>query len=846
MLKGGFALIAILYFILANLRERLVDLFLPAPPVDGSGGGPGPGAGDNGDIIAIVYDHGQTGIALLIIAGVLLLSIAAFAVAWRMHSFRISAEAVEVRNGVLFRHNRQARLDRIQGIHITRPFFARLFGAAKIELSVAGQDAKVDLAYLGSGQVDELRREILRRASGVQAAELKVGGDASATNSRPGQTDANGRPGQTDAYGQSDSNGQTGVNGQASQNPQYPQNAPAGLVNRRMHELLAPELDPREAAAASVVKITPLRLIGSLVLSEFTVFLILVVAALILSSTWVHHALILVLLLPSLLGSLGFYVRRFSKSARYSISASPDGVRIGFGLLTTSNDTLPPGRIHAIEVTQPILWRPFGWWMIRINRAGHASSHGSAGHHHTLLLPVGRAADVDKVLGLLLPGLTGAETRHLVVAGLSASHGAGFTDAPRRAIVLRPFSWRRTGYATTADAVLVRSGFFWRRLMVVPLARLQSLHVAQGPVRRMLNLAALHFNTIAGPVRASLGVIDGARAVAAFESLAAGALAAAAADSSHRWRSRRSGSPRPHCGRSRPRRRWWLRPRPQRHFPPQLTPKPTPLPTPHRCRRLRCRQSPHHYSEQDDTYDPRTALRPARHRHHRCGPRRPCARRRARWCRARHRGRGRSLRGEQRTRRGDASGGPDSRHSAAHRTQRARADRGSIERTRGAGRGARSHGRVAAGTARGAHRPRFRHRCAGTRARSGSDSLGFPPGDGVHGIEHRHQSAGRYVLRRHRARSVLPMPIGQALVVEMGGEPVIVEERDRAAYAEAIETATTFSSAIVDQATGILSSIGIASPGRVLAPLVRSSVENALQRAAGPDDAFGLGLDPGL
>ncbi|GGF28770.1 hypothetical protein GCM10011399_22380 [Subtercola lobariae] len=501
LLKGGFALVAILWFILANLRERLVDLFLPTGPVDGGGGpgsGPGPGAGDNGDIVALVYDHGQTGIALLIIAGVLVLSIAAFAVAWRMHSFRISDEAVEVRNGVLFRHNRQARLDRIQSIHITRPFFARLFGAAKIELSVAGQDAKVDLAYLGSGQVDELRREILRRASGVQAP----GSPGGSTSSRDVADEATAQP---------------------------------GLVNRRLQELLAPELDPAEAMAESVVKITPLRLIGSLVLSEFTVFLLLVVAALIVSSSWVHHAFILVLLLPSLLGSLGFYVRRFTKSARYSIAATPDGVRIGFGLLTTSNDTLPPGRIHAIEVTQPLLWRPFGWWMIRINRAGHASSHGSASQHHTLLLPVGRQADVDKVLGLLLPGLTGAETQHLVVAGLSASHGAGFTGAPGRAIVLRPFSWRRTGYATTADAVLLRSGFFWRRLMVVPLARMQSLHVAQGPVRRMLGLAALHFITIAGPVRASLGVIDRGLAVAAFESLSAAAIVAAAADSSHRW-----------------------------------------------------------------------------------------------------------------------------------------------------------------------------------------------------------------------------------------------------------------------------------------------------------------------
>lgn len=77
-------------------------------------------------------------------------------------------------------------------------------------------------------------------------------------------------------------------------------------------------------------------------------------------------------------------------------------------------------------------------------------------------------------------------------------------------------------------------------------------------------------------------------------------------------------------------------------------------------------------------------------------------------------------------------------------------------------------------------------------------------------------------------------PIGQALVVEMGGEPIVIAEDDRAAYAEAIATATSFSTAIVEQATALLDSIGIESPGSVLGPLVRSSVENALRRVVRP------------
>lgn len=75
-------------------------------------------------------------------------------------------------------------------------------------------------------------------------------------------------------------------------------------------------------------------------------------------------------------------------------------------------------------------------------------------------------------------------------------------------------------------------------------------------------------------------------------------------------------------------------------------------------------------------------------------------------------------------------------------------------------------------------------------------------------------------------------PIGQALVIEMGAEPVLVEESDRPAYAEAIGIATGFSTAIVAQAADLLAGIGIEFPGQVLGPLVRSAVENALASAS--------------
>jgi len=484
LLRGGIVFIAVLGFVLSNLRERLVGFFVGAPVL-------------GGDPIDAIYNHGWEGWALLGVAVVLFGCLAAFYVSWRMHSFRITGDAVEVRSGILFRTQRKARLDRIQGINVQRPLLARIFGAAKLEISVAGHDANVTLAYLGSVLADGLRSDVLRLASGVREAEAAApAGGVAVAASRTAQV--------------------------------------GDFVSRRIDDFLAPELDPNAAPPESVVKIPPARLAGSLVLSGFTVFVIAVIVLLVIGSAggapW-----LLIVVLPGLIGSASFYINRFTKSLRYSIAGTPDGVRMGFGLLTTSNETLPPGRIHAVEVLQPLLWRPFGWWQIRIDTAGHTREKGAAGQPNTTMLPVGDQADVAKVLSLVLPAFT-EEHSAAILEGMTSRGRDAFTGSPRRAIWLRPFSWQRTGFRMVDGAVLLRRGFVWRSLAVVPLARLQSLELQQGPLDRLLGLAEARFHTVSGPVHPRLGAMDAATGERLFESVAVRAVAAAAADRTHRWR----------------------------------------------------------------------------------------------------------------------------------------------------------------------------------------------------------------------------------------------------------------------------------------------------------------------
>ncbi|MDR8020070.1 Rossmann-like and DUF2520 domain-containing protein [Nesterenkonia aerolata] len=77
------------------------------------------------------------------------------------------------------------------------------------------------------------------------------------------------------------------------------------------------------------------------------------------------------------------------------------------------------------------------------------------------------------------------------------------------------------------------------------------------------------------------------------------------------------------------------------------------------------------------------------------------------------------------------------------------------------------------------------------------------------------------------------LPIAQALVVEMGREPVVVAEADRGVYHAALAHASNHLNTVAGQSAELLQSIGIEQADRVLAPLMQASLDNALASGAG-------------
>ena len=491
LFRGGFVLVVVAGIVISNLRERIVDFFVRINVPDA------PDLNQPGDPIDYVLSHNLVLLALLAVFAIVLILIGLFYLSWRFHTFRITGDNVEVRQGVLFRSQRRAPLDRVQGVNLTRPTIARLCGMAKLEVVGAGSDSNVKLEYLSTSNAEQVRADILRLASGRRLAEAQA-------------RQAAGRP------------------------PGSRVAAAASVVSDAVNGMVLGAEGP-VAEPASVVEIPVLRLILSRLLGSSTIVLLILIGVIVWGSV-VGTLWILFSVVPAILGFGAYWVRSITKSLRYSIAPTADGVRITYGLFTTITEILPPGRIHAVEISQPLLWRPAGWWSIRVNRLSGKSTSSQESDQFADVLPVGDRADVERVLRLILPGLPEQEWPLVFDHGILGPAPADpFTNPPRRALILRPLAWKRNGFLLSRDALFFRRGAIWRQLAIFPLARLQSVGVEQGPVDRALGVAAVHAHTIVGRVSGRLSAVDRDAAVALFADAEAAALAAGVSDHSHRW-----------------------------------------------------------------------------------------------------------------------------------------------------------------------------------------------------------------------------------------------------------------------------------------------------------------------
>lgn len=396
-------------------------------------------------------------LVVLIGLGVLVLVVLGFFGSWWFTRYQITEHHVNVNSGVIFRQQRQARIDRVQAIDIAQPLLARIFGLAELKFDVADSgESAMSLSYVKLAEAKELRNEILLRASGLK----------------------------TETHRPAEPAGQV-IGTAAGETPGAPAHVPAN----------APAPEAPEFVVATV---PPGRLVGSLLLHPLSITLAVSVVVVIVLMVNVEGFGPFVLL-PMFLGLGGGLWNGFNQGWNFRAATGADGLRMSYGLLDTRHQTVPPGRVQAIRISSPWLWRSLGWYRVTVNVAGFGQNTDTA--QRSTLLPVGKYEDVMAVLSVVLPDPGAADPVELFRAGISGSGPEhGFTGSPHSVRRLSPLAWRRQGYAVTGTALLARAGVLHRTLVVVPHERSQGLLLTQGPLARRFKVANVHLATTPGPI----------------------------------------------------------------------------------------------------------------------------------------------------------------------------------------------------------------------------------------------------------------------------------------------------------------------------------------------------------
>lgn len=391
---------------------------------------------------------------------------------WWFTRYQVTGTHVRLRTGLVFRSERQTRLDRVQALDIHRPLVPRLLGLAELRFEVADAgESSVVLRYLKHDHARRLRKDLLGAIG--PGARSAVVGTARAAQTAPGRI-AGAQPGD---------DGKPGGGEEAGENEELILSLPLKRVILARILTISFILTCLVTATAAVLGFMFPRVIVPT----------------------------LVGFIPGILALGGSVLKALEVSWGFKMYRTPDGLRLRYGLLNKTSQTVPTGRIQALALYRPPLWRPAGWSLVHVNVAGYGVDVGSeSAGSRSVLLPVATDADLHQLFTGALSIPDGSDLTGLAVEGLvgEADATSRFINSPARVRWVAPVVRRRYGFAVTPHMLVARAGRAYRMCFLVPHNKLQSIGMTRGPLSRRLGLANVHLHSIVGAVRPEIMGMD--------------------------------------------------------------------------------------------------------------------------------------------------------------------------------------------------------------------------------------------------------------------------------------------------------------------------------------------------
>ena len=381
----------------------------------------------------------------VVIAVVLVIGI----VNWAVTRWRVERGVLFIETGLIRRQSLRFPLSQVQAIDVVQTGLARTLGLAAIQLRMAGADSSdAKLLALRKADALRLREELL---------SLSKASHSSASHS-------------------------IAAHSSASQ-------AGAAVFAPRAQQA-APAATPTEVQADERVlfHVHPGRLAIGLLFSITGVIVAVIVAAVVVITTVVPSQAASASYLPFLIGMIIGVWRQFNGEYGTTVAVAPDGLRLRSGLVQTTAETIRPGRIQAVRLAEPLVWRWFGWCRLEVDVAGPRQRRENRSETKRLraLVPVGTRAEAEKMLSELV------------------------TDPPQPTMRppgstrwKAPLNYHFLAFGGDDRYVVAARGRLRRTTTWVPLEKVQSVRWVQGPVQRRLGLASVKLDVAGKRVTAS-------------------------------------------------------------------------------------------------------------------------------------------------------------------------------------------------------------------------------------------------------------------------------------------------------------------------------------------------------
>ena len=440
--------------------------------------------------------QGRTGLALIVLGALCVIGPIALFVHWRSFSFRVGRDAIRIDSGILKRNQRTIPFDRVADVSIAQGPVQRMFGIARVTLETGGSAAGQEEGVLDGIALHraEAMREFVRARRGGAPAEFAASPEAAS---------------------------------EVEAAPLFAMDLrrvlTLGLFNFSL--ALFAGLFGASQTIGDALGIDPFeRKFWTPILSRSG-----------LGDWLLAHRIglavagIAVLVLAGLATGV---VRTVLRDHGFRLDRTGNGFRRRRGLLTKTDVSLPTRRIQAGLIATGPLRNRFGWRAFKVlSLAGEGGQPGKAGRDDHVLAPLATDAEIALIaaaIRLALPDgdmpwqrvsrghmtsfLACLAPVMLMIAGVSL---AALLLAGAKPIALigpplitgglflflglvRWLEWRNTAYALDAGRLLIRTGWWRRRTLLIPLRNVQVVTLKENSLARRFGLASLGIDIAGG------------------------------------------------------------------------------------------------------------------------------------------------------------------------------------------------------------------------------------------------------------------------------------------------------------------------------------------------------------